>query len=157
MTSLSFRIAMREHGKLRFNLVPYLLALAFADGAFFYLNSPEELERWNPEEPTRLLWKSDMEEKPILRMVTRSSGVSERPLIRQTFCYLFRAIVCNAGYYKIITIYSLRRGLANRIDSKNRLTHCKRMVLMLNRSGNGSRKGTDPKLAGSKRVWSQLH
>ena len=120
-TNLSFRVAMREHGKLRFNPVPYLLALAFADGAFFGLDSPEALERWDPDnnEPTQLLWKPDMMNQPILRMVTRSSGVSERPLVRVTFCRLFRGIVCNAGYYEIITVHSLRRGLANRIDSKS--------------------------------------
>ena len=120
-TNLSFRVAMREHGKLRFNPVPYLLALAFADGAFFGLDSPEALERWDPDdnEPTRLLWKPHMVNQPILRMVTRSSGVSERPLVRATFCRLFRGIVCNAGYYEIITVHSLRRGLANRIDSKS--------------------------------------
>lgn len=113
---------MREHGKLRFNPVPYLLVLAFADGALFDLDSPEELERWDPDnnEPTRLLWKTHIARQPVLRMVTRFAGASERALTRETFCRLFRNIVCNAGYYEIITIHSLRRGLANRIDSKSR-------------------------------------
>lgn len=45
---------MREHGKLQFNPVPYLLALAFADSAFFNMDSPKDLECWDPDnsEPT---------------------------------------------------------------------------------------------------------
>lgn len=34
---------MREHEKLMFDLIPYLLALAFADKALFGYNSPQEL------------------------------------------------------------------------------------------------------------------
>ena len=114
---------MREHGKLRFNPVPYLLPSAFVDGALLDLDSPEDLERWDPDnnEPTRLLWRSQMAKQPVLRMVTRFAGVSECALTRETFCRLFRGIVCNAGYCEIITVHSLRRGLANRIDSKRRL------------------------------------
>ena len=120
--SFSFRVAMREHGKLRFNPVPYLLALAFADGALFDMDSPKDLECWDPDnnEPTRLLWRPHIVKEPIIRTVTRFDGASGRALNRDTFCRLFRNIANNAGYYEIITIHSLRRGLANRIDSKSR-------------------------------------
>lgn len=127
LTGLSrFHVAMREHGKLRFNPVPYLLTLAFADNALFGLDNIEALDNMEPDgpEPIRLLWKPCVRGEPVLRMVTRAGGVSRRALTRETFCRLFRAIVCNAGYYEIITIHSLRRGLANKIDSKWICKHC---------------------------------
>ncbi|KAI9037101.1 uncharacterized protein KD926_000817 [Aspergillus affinis] len=43
-------------------------------------------------------------------------GLSNSAWRRECFCRLFRATVINAGYPEIITIHTLRRGLANRLD-----------------------------------------
>ncbi|RHZ59573.1 uncharacterized protein CDV56_101052 [Aspergillus thermomutatus] len=114
----SFRVAMREHGKLRFNPVAFPLEMAFQDGAFRHIHSLDTLKRWNPNhnEPIPLLWASSVAEEPVLRTVTRFGGISKRPWTRECFCSLFRAVVINAGYPEIITIHTLRRGLANRLD-----------------------------------------
>lgn len=119
-------MAMREHGKLRFNPVLFLLTLAFADEAFFGLNSLEALEFMNPDgtESIRILWKSSVANESVLRMITRSGGVSKRALTRETFCRLFKTFVRNASYCEIITIHALRRGLANKVDSKPCLRQC---------------------------------
>lgn len=37
---------MREHGKLRFNPVPWLLEMAVQDGAFLHFDSLETLKIW---------------------------------------------------------------------------------------------------------------
>ncbi|KAA8642336.1 uncharacterized protein ATNIH1004_011280 [Aspergillus tanneri] len=113
-----FRVAMREHGKLRFNPVAFLLEMAFQDGAFLHMDSLESLKRWNPDhnEPTPLLWDPSVAKEPVLRRVTRFGGISKSPWTRECFCRLFRAVVSNAGYPEIITIHTLRRGLANRLD-----------------------------------------
>ncbi|KKA25166.1 hypothetical protein T310_0806 [Rasamsonia emersonii CBS 393.64] len=44
-----FRVVMREHGKLRFNPVPYLLMLAFADNTLFSLDNIEALDNMEPD------------------------------------------------------------------------------------------------------------
>ncbi|KAL4958731.1 uncharacterized protein BDV14DRAFT_186161 [Aspergillus stella-maris] len=113
-----FRLAMREHRKLRFNPVAFLLVMAFQDGAFLHVDSMESLKRWNPDhnDPVPLLWKPSVAEEPVLRTVTRAGGVSKRPWTRESFCKIFRAVVTNAGYPEIITIHTLRRGLANMLD-----------------------------------------
>ncbi|RHZ51559.1 uncharacterized protein CDV56_105238 [Aspergillus thermomutatus] len=109
---------MREHGKLRFNPVAFLLEMAIQDGAFRHIDSLDTLKRWNPDhkEPIPLLWASSVAKEPVLRTVTRFGGISKRPWTRECFCSLFRAVVINAGYPEIITIHTLRRGLANRLD-----------------------------------------
>ncbi|KAL1979025.1 hypothetical protein VTN96DRAFT_7357 [Rasamsonia emersonii] len=57
--NIMFYVAIREHGKLCFNLVPYLLMLAFADNTLFSLDNIEVLDNMEPDgnEPIRLLWK----------------------------------------------------------------------------------------------------
>ncbi|GFG16438.1 hypothetical protein IFM61392_09507 [Aspergillus lentulus] len=113
-----FRVAMREHGKLRFNPVPWLLEMAVQDGAFLHFDSLETLKNWNPDnnEPIPLLWRPSVAREPVLRQVTRFGGLSNSAWTRECFCRLFRAVVVNAGYPEIITIHTLRRGLANRLD-----------------------------------------
>lgn len=106
---------MREHDKLVFDPIPYLLALAFADDALSRYSSLEEL--WEQEIPSsepilRLKWKDSMLEQLLLR-----TGAG-RPLRQSMFyCYL-NAIVKNAGYHDRVSIHTLRRGLANAVDSK---------------------------------------
>ena len=48
-----------------------------------------------------------MMKQPVLRMVMRFASVSKCALTCEVFCCLFRGIVCNMGYYKIITVHSL--------------------------------------------------
>ncbi|KAI9725602.1 MAG: hypothetical protein M1834_000790 [Cirrosporium novae-zelandiae] len=46
-----------------------------------------------------------------------ANGASDtKAMNRETFCRLFRAIIRNAGYYENITIHTLRRGLANKVN-----------------------------------------
>ncbi|KAL4989600.1 hypothetical protein BDW68DRAFT_186264 [Aspergillus falconensis] len=113
-----FRIAMREHGKLRFNPVPWLLEMAVQDGAFLHLDSLQTLKTWNPDnnEPVPLLWKLSVAEEPVLRQVNRFAGISKRAWTRESFCRIFRAVITDAGYPEVISIHTLRRGLANRLD-----------------------------------------
>src|SRR3981081_4051205 len=82
-----FRVALREHRKLRFNPVPWLLLLAFQDNGLFGLDTVEQLEEMDPDttEPIRLLWKPSVRQEPVLRTVTRAGGVSTRPMTRVTF------------------------------------------------------------------------
>ncbi|KAL4746587.1 hypothetical protein BDW72DRAFT_197529 [Aspergillus terricola var. indicus] len=112
------RLAMREHRKLRFNPVAFLLEMAFQDCAFLHIDSLETLKRWDPDhnDPVPLLWKPSVAKEPVLRTATRANGIVKRPWTRESFCKLFRAVVINAGYPEIITIHTLRRGLANKLD-----------------------------------------
>lgn len=57
-------------------------------------------------------------ELPVLRIITRYGGLSDRMLDDSIFRYYFQRIVSNAGYYGTLTIHALRRALANAVDSK---------------------------------------
>jgi hypothetical protein len=54
----------------------------------------------------------------VLKTVTRHEGLSDKMLNDLTFRYYFQRIVLNAGYYGELTIYVLRRIVANKVDSK---------------------------------------
>lgn len=86
---------MREHGKLQFKPVPWLLEMAFQDRAFPHFNSLETLENWNSDnnEPISLLWRPSVATEPMLRQVTRFGGLSNSAWTRECFCRLFRAFV----------------------------------------------------------------
>lgn len=54
-------MALRKHGKLRFNPVPYLLGMAFADGELFGLDSSQGLKEMDSgSESIRLLWRQSV-------------------------------------------------------------------------------------------------
>jgi hypothetical protein len=55
---------------------------------------------------------------PVLRIVTRHGGLSDRMLDDSIFRYYFQRIVLNDGYYGKVTIHALRRAMANEVDSK---------------------------------------
>ena len=112
---------MRDHGKLRYNLPLFLLALAFSQRVLFGYQTPEELwEQQIPDGESEVLLRFNDEdsEKPVLRTITMANGISEKPLTRAGFCPLFRAMLENAGYFGSITIHALRRGLSNKVDSE---------------------------------------
>jgi hypothetical protein len=152
---------MREHGKLRFNPVPWLLEMAVQDGAFLHFDSLETLKNWNPDnnEPIPLLWRPSVATEPVLRQVTRFGGLSNSAWTRECFCRLFRAVVVNAGYPEIITIHTLRRGLANRLDSKiqSSCTTGRNVLTFSYRSSDRVREKPDPYTKGSQCVWKKLH
>ncbi|KAL4861450.1 hypothetical protein BDV12DRAFT_208024 [Aspergillus spectabilis] len=95
--------------------------MAFQDGAFLHINLLDDLKSWNPNlnNLIPLLWKPSVAKEPVLRIVTRAGGVSKCLWTRESFCKIFRAVVTNAGYPEIITIHTLRRGLANMLDNLN--------------------------------------
>ncbi|KAL4867989.1 hypothetical protein BDV12DRAFT_170435 [Aspergillus spectabilis] len=68
---------MREHGKLQFNPVPFLLEMAIQDGAFLHFDYWRRYKNWNLDnhEPTPLLWKPSVAKEPVLRAVTRLGGL----------------------------------------------------------------------------------
>jgi hypothetical protein len=83
-----------EHAKLIFNDTQYLLALAFADKAFYGINSPEEfwkLEIKEGEEAFNLRWNDSVKNLPILRKATLKKGVSNDPLPKTTFEGIIRS------------------------------------------------------------------
>lgn len=55
---------------------------------------------------------------PALRTVARHGGLSDRMQDASTFSYYFQQMTRNARYYGVVTIYALRRHLANAVDSK---------------------------------------
>ena len=106
---------------MRFDITAFLLPLAFRDDVFIGISSPADL--WDfrvPEgEPfLELRIQPSKLELPVLRIVTRHGGLSDRMLDDSTFKYYFQRIVLNAGYYGELTIHALRRIIANGVDSK---------------------------------------
>src|SRR5271169_3850586 len=99
----------------------FLLALAFRDAVFVGISSPADL--WDfrvPEGEPQLelrIHPSKLD-LPVLRTVTRHGGLSDRMLDDSTFRYYFQRTVLNAGYYGEFTIYTLRRAVANEVDSE---------------------------------------
>lgn len=152
---------MREHRKLRFNPVAFLLEIAFQDGAFRDVDFMETFKRWDPDhnDPVPLVWKPSMAREPVLRTATRAGGISKRPWTRESFCKLFRAVVTNAGYPEIITIHTLRRGLANMLDSKFKSAPRLDIPSLTfdTRSGNRGRKEPGPYPEGSEYLRKKLH
>jgi hypothetical protein len=110
-----------EHGKLRFDITAFLLALTFRDAVFVGISSPADL--WDfrvPEgEPQLELRIHPLKlDLPVPRTVTRHGGLSDRMLDDSTFRYYFQRIVLNAGYYGELIIHALRRAVANEVDSE---------------------------------------
>jgi hypothetical protein len=116
-----------EHPLLKFDFTGFLLQMAFRDGILPGFDTPAQLwERRVPEgEPLLELRKDSSKlDLPVLRIVTRHGGLSDRMLDESTFRYYFRQIVRNAGYYGVFIIHALRRALANVIDSKFAADSC---------------------------------
>jgi hypothetical protein len=103
-----------------FDPVPYVQCLALADGVFDGIKTPEAL--WEQEVPPgnrlfKLRWKRGMMDEPVLRSVSTAGLVLATPLNSSTFNTLLKNAVVNAGYYERVTIHSIRRGVANSVDS----------------------------------------
>jgi hypothetical protein len=54
----------------------------------------------------------------VLRIITRHSSLSDKILGDSTFWYYFQQIVCNAGYWRELTVHSLHCAVANVVDGK---------------------------------------
>jgi len=114
-------VAGREHELLIFNTSVYLLGLGFADGALFGYESPSDL--WEQEIPrggrvVQLRWKDSWLDRPIMRAVDRDGACNVEPMTLHVFSMLLTKLLARAGYWGRITVHSMRRGLANQVESK---------------------------------------
>jgi hypothetical protein len=108
-----------QHAKLIFDDTQYLLALAFADRAFYGINSPEEfwqLQITEGEEALILRWEDSVKDLPILRNATLENGVSKEPLPKRTFERIVRSVMRASGYFGSATVHAIRRYLGKQLN-----------------------------------------
>lgn len=106
-----------QHGKLLYDDTQYLLALAFADKAFWGIDSPKDFWQLQipPGENELLLrWTESAERLPILRNATMQQGVSEGPLTKKTFDRIIKSVLNSSGYFGNATIHAIRRYLGKK-------------------------------------------
>jgi hypothetical protein len=58
-----------------------------------------------------------MRDRSVLRNITQFLGVSTDILTVKNFNYHFNRILFGTGFYRNITIYSIRRAIANAVNS----------------------------------------
>jgi hypothetical protein len=106
---------------LIFDDTQYLLALAFADKAFYKIDSPEkfwQLQIPEGEEALILRWKDSVKGLPILRNATLEKGVSEEPLPKATFERIVRSVMRISGYFGFVTVHAIRRYVGKKLNGK---------------------------------------
>ena len=104
-----------------FDDTQYLLALAFADKAFYDVDSPEkfwQLQIPKGEEALILRWDDAVQNLPILRNATLQDGVSEAPLPRHTFERIVRSVMRMSGYFGHATVHAIRRYLGKKLNGE---------------------------------------
>jgi Protein of unknown function (DUF3435) len=99
------------------------LALAFADNAFRDVSTPEELFSLRIPEGEDLLplpWKPEIQDIHILKQWTKSGNT--KPLNRRAFESYLAELSIRTGYQTSVQTsvkpHYIRRGVANRVDSK---------------------------------------
>ncbi|KAL9118138.1 MAG: hypothetical protein Q9187_005320, partial [Circinaria calcarea] len=110
-----------QHSKLLYDDTQYLLALPFADKAFWGISSPEEL--WQLQIPPNedeltLRWTDSAKHLPILRNATMIYGVSEEPLPKRTFDRIIKSVLNLSGYFGNATIHAIRRFIGKKINER---------------------------------------
>jgi hypothetical protein len=106
---------------LIFDDTQYLLALAFADKAFYKIDSPEkfwQLQIPEGEEALILRWRNSVKDLPILRNVTLERGVSKEPLPKATFERIIRSVMRLSGYFGSATVHAIRRYVGKKLNCK---------------------------------------
>ncbi|KAI9764073.1 MAG: hypothetical protein M1840_008877 [Geoglossum simile] len=117
-----------QHAKLIFDDTQYLLALTFANKAFYDIDSPEKF--WQLQIPKGegaliLRWNNAVQNLPILRNATLQDGVSETPLPRLIFECIVRSVMRMSGYFGHATVHAIRRYLGKKLNE--RYTETKRL------------------------------
>ncbi|KAI9785817.1 MAG: hypothetical protein M1816_008209 [Peltula sp. TS41687] len=114
-----------QDDNLAFCPIIHFLAIAFADNAFDSekISKPEDI--YNLQVPTNLnsiqiKWKPDMQDKPIFRRATRTAdGIRislDKALAYDTCNKNLKRLGRSAGFSDNVTLYCLRRGVANVVD-----------------------------------------
>lgn len=113
---------MSSEDRLLRNPLAFFLALAFADDAIKGVSSVEQFWEIRPRRGQKSFqseWNKDKLDTPVFRIVNATGPTPDAWHTSSIFCY-FRNAVKNAGYKESsITIHTLRRGVANVVDSKN--------------------------------------
>ncbi|KAH7305347.1 hypothetical protein B0I35DRAFT_362314, partial [Stachybotrys elegans] len=129
-----------EEHTLLHDPVLYMLALAFADGAFLNeFSSPEqiyEIEVLSHVDWVRILWKAKWEDRAIFRSMEGLEVLASKALkygrTRGDLVRLGRAL----GYAKILQFYDIRRGSGKKLNEA--LTPEERNQTMNHRLGDSS-------------------
>ena len=104
-----------------------MLAIAFHDNAFEArgLDSVEQVFAFvidGPINSTQLKWKPEMLTVPIFRQATRSndgfSTSEHKPLSYSTFNYYIERLGRATGFEEKLSLYCVRRGTGNAVNSK---------------------------------------
>ena len=102
--------------------VAVFLALAFADGAFRDISTPEQLFSLRLPEGQHQLpipWKPEMQNVPIFKQwKMKCNTVEIKCFSRGQFESSLVELSMRAGYESSIKPQHIRRGVANRVDSK---------------------------------------
>ena len=125
LTSHRYGASTSQHAKLIFDDTQYLLALAFADNAFYGIDSPEkfwQLQIQEGESSLTLRWNDSVKDLPILRNATWK-GVSKEPLPRTAFEKIVRSVMQASGYFGSPTIHAIRRHLGKKLNGKTNRTY----------------------------------
>lgn len=102
-----------------------LMSLAFADEAFEYVKSPEDLQRISVDENRlcyELKWKEGMQKIPIIRKTTATRKARHTELSSSLgwtaaiYGHLLKGLGKRAGFEQELRIYDLRRGAGNAFD-----------------------------------------
>ncbi|KAL8818514.1 MAG: hypothetical protein Q9191_007924 [Dirinaria sp. TL-2023a] len=124
LTVLYFRrygASISQHGKLLYDDTQYLLALAFADKAFWGIDSPKDF--WQLQIPSGdnellLRWTESAKRLPILRNATMQQGVSKEPLSKKTFDRIIKSVLNASRYFGNATVHAIRRYLGKKVNER---------------------------------------
>ena len=119
--SYRYGASTSQHGKLLYDDTQYLLALAFADKAFWGIDSPKDF--WQLQIPfgeNELLfrWIEFAKSLPILRNATMQQGVSDEPLSKKTFDRIIKSVLNTSGYFGNATVHAIRRYLDKKVNGQ---------------------------------------
>lgn len=124
--NVSFGAATYQHDVLNHDDTVYLLALAFANDAFYGIEYPQEfwqLQIPSDEDELVLRWKDLAQALPILPHATKDKGVLTQPLPRKTFDRILQSVLTASGFYGSVTIHVIRRFLGKKVNGKHAVIH----------------------------------
>jgi hypothetical protein len=118
--------------------VSSLLALAIADGVLAGVEKPADLATLNYAEyssKTEIAIKAGKEKIPVLRRChAGGSGISPTAIMTaDRLNEMCAELGERAGYKQKLGAYCMRRGFANKIDSKFQLFPCRPQLICLDR------------------------
>ncbi|KAI9764363.1 MAG: hypothetical protein M1840_008501 [Geoglossum simile] len=119
--NITYGASTSQHMKLIFDDTQYLLALVFADEAFYGIKSPEkfwQLQIPEGEELLPLRWEDSVKNLPILRNATLENGVFKEPLPKATFERIVRFVMRISGYFGFATVHAIRRYVGKKLNER---------------------------------------